>query len=58
MEGKDRYVCGVCGYVYDPVLGDPKNNVPKGTPFSKVPDSWVCPLCGVGKDRFAKEESR
>ncbi|HBB66296.1 MAG: rubredoxin [Elusimicrobia bacterium GWA2_56_46] len=47
-----KYVCKLCGYVYDPQLGDPDNNVPPGTPFEKVPDTWVCPLCGAGKDEF------
>ncbi|MFH1403940.1 MAG: rubredoxin [Candidatus Altiarchaeota archaeon] len=52
--GKDKYKCTVCGYVYDPVKGDPDNNVKPGTPFEKVPESWTCPLCGVGKDLFKK----
>ncbi len=44
------YVCDVCGYIYDPAKGDPANGIPAGTPWEKVPDSWVCPECGVGKD--------
>lgn len=51
-----KYVCGVCGYIYDPAKGDPDNGVPPNTPFEKVPDSWVCPECGVGKDEFSPEE--
>lgn len=47
-----KYVCKVCGYIYDPQLGDPDNNVAPGTPFEKVPATWVCPLCGAGKDEF------
>jgi len=39
----DKYTCTICGYVYDPQKGDPDNGVPPGTPFDKVPDSWVCP---------------
>ncbi|MBQ5952067.1 MAG: rubredoxin [Lachnospiraceae bacterium] len=52
----DNYVCTVCGYVYEPENGDPENGIDPGTPFEDLPDGWVCPLCGVGKDEFAKEE--
>lgn len=48
-----KYVCDVCEYVYDPEKGDPDNGVPAGTPWEKVPEDWVCPLCGVGKDQFS-----
>jgi rubredoxin len=51
----DRYVCTVCNYVYDQQTGDPDNGVAPGTPFEDIPDSWVCPECGVGKDSFEKE---
>jgi rubredoxin len=47
-----KYECTVCGYVYDEELGDPDNGVAPGTKWEDVPDSWVCPLCGVGKDMF------
>ena len=47
-----KYVCDICGYVYDPELGDPDNGVAPGTPWEEVPEDWVCPLCGVGKDQF------
>lgn len=50
-----NYVCDVCGYVYNPADGDPDNGVAPGTPFEAVPDEWVCPLCGVGKDMFSEE---
>ena len=50
-----KYVCAVCGYVYDPAAGDPDNGVPAGTPFEKIPDSWVCPVCGADKSQFVKE---
>jgi rubredoxin len=50
-----RYVCQVCGYVYDPAQGDPDNGVAAGTPFEKLPDSWECPVCGASKSDFAKE---
>jgi rubredoxin len=51
----DKYVCSVCGYVYDPEVGDPDNGVEAGTPFEKLPDDWVCPVCGAAKDQFEKE---
>ncbi|MGC9367557.1 MAG: rubredoxin [bacterium] len=51
----DKYVCKLCGYVYDPEKGDPDNGVNPGTPFSEVPDSWVCPICGAAKDLFKKQ---
>ncbi len=50
-----RYICEVCGYIYDPNLGDPEHGVKPGTPFEQVPDDWVCPECGVGKDQFKPE---
>ena len=51
-----KYVCDVCGYVYDPALGDPDNGVAPGTPFEKLPADWTCPLCGVGKENFSPED--
>ncbi len=50
----DKYRCTVCGYIYDPVIGDPDNGYPAGTRFEDLPDSWTCPECGVGKDQFEK----
>ncbi|HHT64826.1 MAG: rubredoxin [Caldicoprobacterales bacterium] len=47
-----KYECTVCGYVYDPELGDPENGVAPGTAFEDLPDDWVCPECGVEKDLF------
>ncbi len=47
-----KYKCTVCEYIYDPAAGDPGSGVEAGIPFEKVPDSWVCPDCGVGKDQF------
>ena len=47
-----QYRCSVCGYIYDPAKGDPANGVPAGTPFEQLPNDWVCPLCGVGKEEF------
>jgi rubredoxin len=51
-----KYVCTVCGYVYDPELGDPDNGIAPGTPFEDIPDDWVCPVCGADKDQFELEE--
>ena len=48
----DKYVCEVCGYVYDPAAGDPDSGIDAGTSFENIPEDWVCPLCGVGKDQF------
>lgn len=52
----DTYVCTVCGYVYDPAVGDPDAGVKPGTPFEKLPDGWVCPVCGAAKDQFKKNK--
>ncbi len=52
----DRYICNVCGYEYDPEKGDPESSVAPGTPFDKVPDSWVCPICGAPKSEFSKAD--
>jgi len=52
----DKYRCTVCGYVYDPAKGDPTQGIAPGTPFDKLPASWVCPECGVGKEMFEKIE--
>lgn len=46
------YVCLLCGYVYDPEMGDPTQDIAPGTPFAQVPDDWVCPLCYVPKTEF------
>ena len=50
-----KYVCDVCGYVYDPAVGDPDSGIAPGTAFEDLPADWVCPLCGVGKDQFSPE---
>lgn len=55
-EGKmTKYVCRVCGYVYDPSKGDPDSGIEPGTKFEDLPDDWVCPVCGAGKDQFDAE---
>jgi len=51
-----KYKCTVCNYVYDPELGDPDNDIKPGTPFEKLPDDWVCPVCGASKDEFERIE--
>jgi rubredoxin len=48
----EKYVCGPCGYVYDPAEGDPDSGIAAGTAFADLPEDWVCPVCGVGKDAF------
>jgi rubredoxin len=53
-----KYVCEICGYVYDPEKGDPEHNIPAGTPFEKLPEDWTCPECGVGKDDFKPEDEK
>ncbi|MDY6826988.1 MAG: rubredoxin [Bacillota bacterium] len=50
----DKYECQVCGYIYDPAEGDKDGGIAPGTSFGDLPDDWVCPVCGVGKDEFEK----
>lgn len=54
-SGMQKYVCNVCGYVYDPEKGDPDGGIEPGTAFEDIPDDWVCPVCGVGKDQFSPQ---
>ena len=49
-----KYVCEVCGYVYDEETGDPDNGIAPGTKWEDIPDDFTCPICGVGKDQFDK----
>ncbi|MFV0497946.1 MAG: rubredoxin [Candidatus Fimivivens sp.] len=51
-----KYVCTVCGYIYDEALGDPDNGVAPGTQWADVPEDWVCPDCGVGKESFELQD--
>lgn len=51
---KGMYKCMACGYIYDPEIGDPDSGIAPGTKFEDIPEDWVCPLCGVGKDMFEK----
>jgi rubredoxin len=47
-----KYKCLMCGYAYDPALGDPDSGAAAGTPFEELPHDWICPECGVGRDEF------
>ncbi len=51
-----KYVCDVCGYVYDPAIGDEENGVAPGTSFADIPEDWACPECGVGKEDFSETD--
>jgi len=50
----EKYRCTVCGYIYDPAVGDSTQNIKPNTAFEALPEDWVCPECGVGKDMFEK----
>jgi len=50
----DKYECTVCGYIYDPAVGDPDSGIQPGTPFESLPADWVCPVCGADKSQFVK----
>ncbi len=47
-----KYKCTVCGFIYDPALGDPDGGIAPGTPFEEIPNDWSCPICGATKDDF------
>ena len=51
-----KYVCVLCGYVYDPKAGDPENGIAPGTDFEDIGEDWVCPLCGATKEEFEPTE--
>lgn len=55
MINLKKYVCDLCGWVYDEEKGDPDNGIAPGTKFEDLPEDFVCPLCGVGKDQFSEE---
>jgi len=48
-----KWECTICGYIYDPEVGDPDNGIEPGTAFEDLPDEWVCPVCKVEKGQFA-----
>ncbi len=52
----EKYVCLLCGYVYDPSEGDSADNIAPDTPFDKLPETWKCPVCRAGKDQFVKKD--
>ena len=51
-----KYICDTCGYIYDLAVGDPEHGIQPGTAFEDIPDNWVCPVCGVGKDMFTAQD--
>jgi flavin reductase (DIM6/NTAB) family NADH-FMN oxidoreductase RutF/rubredoxin len=51
-KSSKKYVCKVCGWVYDPEIGDPDGGIKPGTEFEDIPDNWVCPVCGAAKSDF------
>jgi len=51
-----KYICNLCGYEYDEALGDPDGGVAPGTKWEDLPESWVCPICGAGKEEFSPAE--
>lgn len=50
----EKWECTACGYIYDPAAGDAEHGIAPGTRFDDLPDTWVCPQCGVGKEFFQK----
>lgn len=48
-----KWVCDICGWIYDPAEGDPDSGIEQGTTFEDIPDDWVCPACGVTKEDFS-----
>ncbi|UUV18268.1 rubredoxin [Fusobacteria bacterium ZRK30] len=54
----EKWVCTVCGYVYNSEIGHPKSGVEKGTKWEDLPENWICPLCAVNKDQFEKIEKQ
>ena len=55
LNSMEKYECP-CGYIYDPEVGDPDSGIAPGTKWEDIPEDWVCPICGVGKDDFSVEE--
>lgn len=51
-----KYECLICGYIYDPAVGDPDNDIVPNTAFEDLPDDWVCPECGADKEEFEPVE--
>ena len=51
-KAMNQYICTPCNYIYDPEVGHPQGGIAPGTPFEDIPDDWVCPICGLGKNVF------
>ncbi len=51
-----KYICEICGYIYDPQMGDADTGIKPGTAFEDLPDDWLCPVCGADKSNFSVEE--
>lgn len=51
-----KYKCIVCGYIYDPEAGEPESGIPPGVPFEDLPDDYLCPICGAGKNEFVEAD--
>jgi len=51
----EQWKCVICGYIYNPEKGDPEGDIQASTSFEDLPDNWVCPICGAGKEEFTKE---
>ena len=56
-QNYDTYVCTICQYIYDPEVGDPIGGIPPGVTFEELPEDWVCPECGAGKDVFMRQNA-
>lgn len=56
-DAGERYTCNICGYTYDPVVGDPERGIKAGTAFADLPEDWTCPICGADKTQFEKAGS-
>ncbi|MBS7622823.1 rubredoxin [Candidatus Bathyarchaeota archaeon] len=56
MSLPQKFRCILCGYIYDPGVGDPDGGIPAGTSFESLPADWVCPLCGAPKEQFEPAE--
>ncbi len=55
-DADTKYECSVCGYIYDPRVGDPDSDIVPGISFEDLPDEWVCPVCGAPKEDFVETE--
>ena len=55
-DAETKYECTICGYIYDPAVGDPDSDIAPGISLEDLPEDWVCPVCGAGKDEFTEAE--